>query len=120
VVKLVAARLGALAATDGASVEADATFETMPSVLFDAAVIPDGEAAATELSALGHAREFLRDQFRHAKPILVLGEGRRVAEVAAIALSDPADWAIARDIVPFMEALGKHRNWERASDPPRV
>ena len=57
-VKLVAARLGALAATDGASVEADATFETMPSVLFDAAVIPDGEAAATELSALGHAREF--------------------------------------------------------------
>jgi catalase len=119
-VRLVAARLGALAATDGAALEADATFETMPSVLFDAAVIPDGEAAATRLSALGQAHEFLRDQYRHGKAILVLWEGRRVAEASGIPPNDSADWAIASDIGPFIEAIGKHRNWERASDPPRV
>ena len=51
----------------------------MPSVLFDAAVVPDGAGAADRLSALGHAREFLKDQYRHCKPILMLGAGERVA-----------------------------------------
>ena len=42
VVRLLAARLGTVAAA-GSSLEADATLETMPSVLFDAVIVPDGQ-----------------------------------------------------------------------------
>ena len=56
VVRLLAARLGGVpAAADEGSLEPDATFETMPSVLFDAVVIPDGDAAAKRLGLLGQA-----------------------------------------------------------------
>ena len=75
VVRLVGARLAAIETADGDTVEPDGTLETMPSVLFDAVVVPDGAKAATALAALGHAREFLRDQYRHCKPILLAGAG---------------------------------------------
>jgi catalase len=101
-------------------VEADATFETMPSVLFDAVVVPGGEGAADRLIALGHAREFLKDQFRHAKPILMLGAGERVVAEAGVPTNDGADWALVRDVAAFVGALSKHRNWDRITDPPGV
>jgi catalase len=101
-------------------VEPDGTLETMPSVLFDAVVVPDGAKAAATLGALGHAREFVRDQYRHCKPILLLGAGRELATAAGVPIDDRADWAIARDVRALIGAVGKHRNWDRATDPPRV
>ena len=120
VVRLVAARLGPVETAEGDTVEPDGTLETMPSVLFDAVVVPNGAKAATTLAALGHAREFLRDQYRHCKPILLIGAGEQVAAAAGVPIDDRADWALVRDVEAFVGALGKHRNWERASDPPRV
>ena len=36
-------------------------------------------------------------------------------------LADDADWALVRDDLPaFVKAVGPHRNWDRAEDPPRV
>ena len=85
VVRLLAARLGAVEAADGdPSIEADATLETMPSVLFDAVVVPDGEEAAKRFALLGQALEFIKDQYRHCKPILMLGAGRKVVEGAGV------------------------------------
>jgi catalase len=120
VVRLVGPRLGATETADGDTVEPDATLETMPSVLFDAVVVPDGAEAATTLAALGHAREFLRDQYRHCKPILLVGAGVEVAKAAGVPTDDRTDWAIARNVRAFIGAVGKHRNWDRATDPPRV
>ena len=107
-------------AANGETLDPDATFETMPSVLFDAVVVPDGRGAADQLSALGHAREFLKDQYRHCKPILMLGAGRRVVEAAGVPTGDGSDWALVRDLPAFVEAIGRHRNWDRATDPPGV
>jgi catalase len=120
VVRLVGGRLGSLKTVDDDALEPDATFETLPSVLFDAAVIPDGAKAAQALAALGHAREFLRDQYRHCKAILMLGAGERVAAAAGLPVEDRGDWALVRELEAFVEAVGKHRNWDRASDPPGV
>jgi len=117
VVRLVAARLGTVA---GGALEADATLETMPSVLFDAVIVPDGQGAAATLSSLGQALEFLKDQYRHCKPILMLGAGESVAAAAGIPLDDPEDWAVVRKLPAFVEAVGRHRNWDRALDPPPV
>nr|MDP9121733.1 catalase HPII [Acidobacteriota bacterium] len=86
----------------------------MPSVLFDAVVVPDGKSAAKALSHLGQALEFIKDQCRHCKPILVLGAGEAVASEAGIPLDDPEDWAIVRELPAFVAAIGKHRNWNRA------
>jgi catalase len=115
VVRLLATRLGSVADT----IEADATFETMPSVLFDAVVVPDGDRAADQLAPLGHVREFLKDHFRHGKAILILGAGARVLAEAGVATND-TDWAIVRDVAAFVEAVGKHRNWDRMTDPPQI
>ena len=119
VVRLLGARLGSIEAKGG-RLEADGTLETMPSVLFDAVIVPDGESAAEALSNLGQALEFLKDQYRHCKPILVLGAGESVAAEAGIPLDDPEDWAIVRELKAFVTAIGKHRNWDRAIDPPVV
>jgi catalase len=119
VVRLVAARLGAVAPAQGDPLEADATFETMPSVLFDGVVVPDGEEAAVELGTLGHAMEFLKDQYRHCKPLLLMGAGAGLAGYAGMP-TDDGDWAVVGDVPAFIDALGRHRNWERAMDPPRV
>ena len=118
--RLLAARLGTVDTADGDGLEPDATLETMPSVLFDAVVVPDGEAAASELGSLGHALEFLKDQYRHCKAILLLGAGEGVAAKAGLPADDGSDWALTRDLKAFTAAVGKHRNWDRATDPPRV
>ena len=58
------------------TLEPDATLETMPSCLFDAVVVPDGEASAEALCSLGHAVEFVKDQYRHCKAILARRRGQ--------------------------------------------
>ena len=116
---MLAARLGTVEA-EGRALEADATLETMPSVLFDAVIVPDGKGAAEELRSLGQALEFLKDQYRHCKPILILGAGETVAVEAGIPLDDAADWAIVRELPAFAAAVGRHRNWDRGIDPPVV
>jgi catalase len=120
VVRRLAANLAAVAAAGGEQLEPDATFETMPSVLFDAMIVPDGEASANELASLGQAKEFIKDQYRHCKPILLLGAGGRLASEAGIITDDGSDWAIASEPRAFIAAIGRHRNWERATDPPIV
>jgi catalase len=125
--RLIAARLGTVKAANGESVDPDGTFETMPSCLFDAVVVPAGAAAAEALSGLGHAVDFVKDQFRHCKAMLVLGEGRALLERAGIPLAgdDPALILSAgaksgQAGRAFMEAIARHRNWDRAADPPPV
>ena len=120
VVRVLGARLGGVETVNGEALESDATFETMPSVLFDAVVVPDGPRAADQLSTLGHAREFLKDQYRHCKPILMLGAGQRVVEAAGVPTGNGSDWALVRDLSAFVQAIGRHRNWDRATDPPGV
>ena len=115
--RLVAERLAVVDA-NGDDMTPDATFETMPSVLFDAVVIPDGTGA--ELASLGHAVEFIRDQYRHCKPILDLGSANTLFEAAGIPPGQDADWAMTTDVNDFIDAIARHRNWERAFDPPTV
>ena len=60
-------------------IEVDVPLEAAPSVLFDAWSCRTARAAAQALRADGRALEFIKDQYRHCKPILVLGDGQRPA-----------------------------------------
>jgi len=129
--RYVAARLGTVETESGDSIEVEGTLETMPSVLFDALAVPGGKAAAVELGNLGHALEFIKDQYRHAKPILALGAATALVENAGVPAvlpsgkKDPGlllrDRGTAADVLPdFIRAIGRHRHHEREVDPPAV
>ena len=87
--RFVSARLGVVQAGDGDEIEVDATFETMPSVLFDALIVP-GFRDSTVLAHSADATQFIKDQYRHCKPILVLGNGRNLVESAGVKLTLPS------------------------------
>ena len=125
--RIVAARLGPVASATGEALDPDATLETMPSCLFDAVVVPDGAGSAAALASLGHAVEFVKDQYRHCKAILALGAGRTLLEKAGLPLDlDDAALLVAAPgkaapaTKAFFAALAQHRNWDRAVDPPPV
>ena len=127
--RYVGPKLGTVETADGGSIDVEVSLETAPSVLFDAVVLPDGDAAVNALAAVGLAPEFIKDQYRHCKTILALGAGARLLEKAGvprklpkggddpgILLSDDA----GRVAEEFIAAIAKHRHLERYTDPPRV
>jgi catalase len=131
VVRYVGARLGRVTTEEGEVIEVDVTLETTPAVLYDAVVVPAGKAAAKTLGNIGQAPEFLKDTYRHCKPMLVLGEGVDLLQNAEIpeALTsgepDPGllicqDGLEKDTVTKFAQALSKHRHFERAMDPPLV
>ena len=77
--RFVGAALGQVQTSTGDAIDVEISLETGPSVLWDAVVLPDGEDAIKELSQLGQAMEFVKDQYRHCKPILALGAARAAA-----------------------------------------
>ena len=92
-------------------------------------VIAGGEAAVVALAGDGHAKEFVKDQYRHCKPILAAGEGRRLLEACGIEATLPdgqpdpgliatSDARTAGD--DFVAAIAGHRHFARETDPPRV
>jgi catalase len=125
--RYVGLRLGTVATAEGGTLDIDMTLETAPSVLFDAVVIPDGEGVKV-LSTHGQALEFVKDQYRHCKTILVLGTGVEVLKAANIPHSPKtgADAGVlvgpdaGKSAASFVLAIAKHRHFERQTDPPLV
>jgi catalase len=124
-------RLGNVETEQGDTIAVEVTFEAMPSVLFDAVAVPDGRLAIKILGNVGHALEFLKDQYRHAKPILALGAGADLVENAAIPAMLPTGEPdpgmlvhrkrTAGELLPaFVKAIARHRHHEREMDPPEV
>ncbi|NMM37597.1 MAG: catalase [Glaciimonas sp.] len=129
--RLVGNQLGKLATSDGNSLDVEISLETGPSVLYDAVVVPDGAAAAKAWTLDAHALDFVRDQYRHGKPMLAIGTGSALLEKAGIpvalpdgsadpALIDTNSTGLAQALVAFKSALAKHRAFERETNPPRV
>jgi len=96
-------------------------------VLYDAAVLPDGQDAVERLAADGRVLEFLKDQYRHCKPLLVLGASSALLEDAGIPSTlpsgepDPGLLLATPDKKAnesFLAALAAHRHYARETDPP--
>ena len=116
---------------DHSMLDADASFENEPGFLFDAMVLPDGEAAVTALAKDAHTMDFIRDQYRHCKTILVLGASKKLLAKAGVfeklgnGESDPGlifssgDGA-AKAAAAFIKGIARHRHPERETDPPAV
>ena len=90
VTRLLGTRLGTVASEDGEPLEIDATLENSPAVLFDAVVLPAGSEAVDALCLDGHTLEFVKDQYRHCKTILALGDSSTILAKAGIPLTLPS------------------------------
>ncbi len=123
--RYVGAKLGKVKAKGGAAIEIEATLETMPSPMWDAVVV-DGSAEA--LAKVGPAVEFVKEQFRHCKTILMLGSAPGL--LAAAGVDDPSDAGFidaasqglsAKNAVDtFAKALARHKHYQRETDPSPV
>ena len=71
--RFVSFTLGSVEPTSGDAIEVDVSLEAAPSVLYDAVVLPSGAGAIRQLRKDGRTLEFIKDQYRHCKPILALG-----------------------------------------------
>jgi catalase len=131
VARIAAPRIGPVEATGGELLDADASFENEPGFLYDALVLVDGHETAARLGRDGHTAEFIKDHYRHCKPMLVLGGTSALFQKAGVPLALPngepdpslivaelADAASAVDT--FIEAVGGPRNFDRETDPPLV
>ncbi|MEO7497569.1 MAG: catalase [Massilia sp.] len=129
--RLLASQLGKVAASDGAALDVEISIEAGPSVLWDAVVVPDGEAGVAALARDANALDFVRQQYRHCKPILVLGAGAALLKEAGVPATlpdgelDPAligakGEPLAKAVTAFKAALAGHRNFARETDPPLV
>jgi catalase len=127
--RFVGPTLGAVMTFSGEAVEVDVSVEATPSVLYDAVVLPDGAEAVQRLGGDGRVLEFIKDQYRHCKPLLVLGSGSDLLDKAGIlrtlpsGADDPGIVLGSNNAVPadaFIKALAAHRHFDRETDPPRV
>ncbi|MDC6169408.1 catalase [Paucibacter sp. XJ19-41] len=127
---VIAARLGFVETADGEALEATASFENSPAVLFDAVVLPDGEAGVRALLAQAQAVDFIAQQFRHGKTLLALGASTALldaAHVEALLPSGEADPGVvlaeaaeaSEAHASFIAAIGKHRHPVREINPAR-
>ncbi|HKP56186.1 MAG TPA: catalase [Polyangiales bacterium] len=128
--RFVGVALGEVKGISGA-LAVEISMEAAPSVVWDAVIVPDGEESVETLLQSGHAKEFLKDQYRHCKTMLLVGAARSLVAAAGIPAEladgeadegllqvDPGDAESA--IRAFVAALTKHRHFERETDPPRV
>jgi catalase len=131
VTRLLGARLGTVNSEEGEPLEIDATLENSPAVLFDAMVLPGGSEAVDALSLDGHTLEFVKEQYRHCKTILALGDSSRILAKAGIPFTltsgeaDPGlliegDEGREANAQSFIAAIGRHRHTERDRDPPLI
>jgi len=123
--KIVAAQLGVVASSSGQQVAVDHTFLTMPSVMFDAVLVPGGAACAEALRRDGEAAHFVLEAFKHCKAICLIGESAELLGAAGVALAEAAAPGVivgtnepatrlqlAQD---FIAAIGRHRHWSRTA-----
>jgi catalase len=104
----------------------------MPGFLFDAVVFPGGDASVSVLAEDGQAIEFLKEQYRHNKPMLVMGSASKLLVKAGLLQAGAKGGAqipgvlfattspLATTAEDFVHAIAQHRFPERETDPPLV
>ena len=126
--KVVGPHLGFVSTSSGQQLAVDFTYSNMPSVMFDAVLVPSGATSAKALVANGDAVHFVLEAFKHFKTICVIGEGVELLRSLGITAPGLGSTAVAGVLVgkseptarvqlglDFVAAIGKHRHWSRAN-----
>ena len=131
VCKLVGPHLGTVSTAGGKQLPVDHTFANMPSIMFDAVLIPGGAQSAMALCAIGDAVHFVLEAYKHGKTICALNEGVQLLASLGLTAGKNAEFvalpsagvlvADARKVPEgqisqdFIAAIAQHRHWDRAN-----
>jgi catalase len=121
-------------AAKGKEVKADKTHLTAGSVMYDALLIPGGKEAVAKLKGLGKAVHFVREAYKHCKPIAALGEGVELIEACQLPELQVFDkTAVDKGVITsrdggdskgvataFINAIKQHRFWEREKAKDKI
>lgn len=116
--KLLAPHMGQVRASDGSQLTVDATFTALPSLAFDAVIVPEGNIDALLLR--GDACYFLLEAYKHLKVIGLSGGARRFAAQFGLADDEQEEGVIidskAEGVLmsEFLAAMAAHRIWSRS------
>jgi catalase len=129
--KFIGPHLGSVSTGSGRQLLVDHTFATMPSVMFDAVLIPGGAQNAETLTGLGEAVHFVLEAYKHCKAICAVNEGVQLLSTLGFSagknpemIAAPAAGIIIGDArrVPegllskdFISAIALHRHWDRTN-----
>ena len=129
--KLVGAQLGAVSTLGGRQLAVDFTLVNMPSVMFDAVLIPGGADAIATLCSSGDAVHFVLEAYKHGKAICAINEGWQLLATlgfspgksadltnfptAGVLLADARRSSEGQLSQEFIAAIASHRHWERAN-----
>lgn len=117
VVMTLSAKLGHVSGVKTDNVAVDKRLITMPSISFDAVVIPGGAAAAATLAKSGDVRLFVAEAYKHGKAIAAITEGAQLLDAVGILKQAPGIVTGAADgalIAAFADAISLHRAWDRS------
>ncbi|MFB4297376.1 catalase [Actinomadura sp. NTSP31] len=126
---VLAAKDGHVQAANGAQVSVTRAMPTVASVLYDAVLVPGGEASVRTLAQDGDAVHFVAEAFVHCKAIGALDEGVALLERAGITGVKTSEDGTVEDFgvvtgrgpggdfsAKLIEAVAKHRHWRRKKD----
>jgi catalase len=126
----VAPHLGTLLSEGGQIANADFSFLTGASVLFDAVYVPGGETSVNALKAVPEAFEFVSEAYKHCKTVAANGAGVEILRLAGLSVGT-SDGSNGEDqmsdagvlvgsnndikglAAEFIQAIGQHRHWAR-------
>ncbi len=129
VCKILAPHLGTVSTASGKQIAVDHTFTTMPSIMFDAVLIPGGANSVAVLCGMGEAVHFVLEAYKHCKTICAVNEGAQL--LASLGFSHgknpdqpfvPTAGVILADIRKVLDgqitadltaAMSIHRHWDR-------
>ncbi len=131
VCKVIAPQLGTVNTSSGKQLAVDHTFANMPSVMFDALLLPGGEGSAATLAQLGDAVHFVLEAYKHCKTICALNEGAQLLSTLGFALEaqagqvmEPTAGVLLADArkagegqisQALIAAIASHRHWDRVN-----
>ncbi|MFC4023425.1 catalase [Oceanobacillus longus] len=111
--EIVSDKLGMVTGTEGIQVEAQHTFLTADSVLFDAVYVATGDASNQKF--FEKASYFVQEAFSHFKPIgathdgvKILQENNLLNRLGVVSGDTPEIF-----LNEFIEAISDHRHWDR-------
>ncbi|MEO8542017.1 MAG: catalase [Burkholderiaceae bacterium] len=128
--RVVAPRVGTVDGENGEpTLKVDASLEGEPGFLFDAVVLPSGDAAIKNLARDAHVMDFLKDIHRHGKTIVAFLDRHPLLEQAGITAKLPSggqDPGIltglkdpTSDFEAIEKAIARHSHPEREGVPAR-
>ena len=119
--KIIAPHGGTIKCDEGMEHEVDAAIMTTESVLFDAIYIPGGKSSIKALKKETKYTKFVNEAFKHCKAMAADNEGEEFINTTFVfKYKDDKAVLINQNPKSFIDAISKHRNWDRMEVASKV